>query len=681
MFDNDFSRRSLVPDTVTRRAALGGAVAGMMTLAADRSTDPYHTLRAMPIVSGWVYNGSAFWRWRAGDGSGLVDGQRAVASLRVPASRGVWLRDPPQQPAPNSRVPYATFDDVTGLLADTRLSYGPVLPGTPLRAGGFDYVVAPREGAPLATSNGVGLYPVGDVVRPEQFGVMASGSDELDGLQRVLDFIPGRAELRISRVHRIRPHAARQSLRVASHSRIVFDPGGKIENLPHRALGYEMLLLHDVQDVTICGAFLDGRRDLNAASGGEWGNGIQIIGGVDAIRIVKPVTNNMWGDGIYVGEDPRTARNPLSVEIWEPHADNCRRQGMSITSAHRCVVHHPVWTNTHGTPPSAGLDIEPNADTCVLDDIRIISPRTSGNAGAGVTAYLGMLRRASRPINIVISDHVSDRDHCGALFARSGTGGSYVRGGLAYRRARIEQPGISGIVVEDWDVRGAHLNIDRPVIRDPNAKRLTADRARTGITLFVPAEGDADTIGNVVISEPSITTASGSGRMERYIYIQNEKHPNAVDRVSIVNPVALQGAAYNWIEGRVRWEDDNNMSTKAHADPAIDWPIDKWHFAGSYSNKGASGIVTFTLAGRDAVAGWPDVRITAEAAYPLRLRPDPLDRIGDAHPGQSLLLAPGGRLILRRTPPHGWGVASLSGRLIADRQDRRYGFSLGSQMP
>ncbi len=657
----------MVPIEVTRRAALGGVIAGMTTLTADRSTDAFHGLRVMPIVAGWVFHHGAFWRWCAGDGTALVDHNRAVASSRVPPSRGVWMRERSVRPAMVDNGPFATFDDVPALLSDTRLRYGQVFLGTPLRAGGHDYVVAPRDGAPLATAGQVGLYPIATVVRPEQFGVMATGRDELDGLQRILDFIPGRAELRISKPHYIQPNAVRQSLRVSSHSRILFDPGGRLENLPHRCLGYEMLLLHDVQDVTICGAFLDGRRDLNAATGGEWGNGIQVIGAVDAIRIIAPVTNNMWGDGIYVGEDPRTAKNPISVEIWSPRADNCRRQGMSITSAHRCVVHHPVWTNTHGTPPSAGVDIEPNADTCVLDDIRIISPRTRGNAGAGVTAYLGMLRRTSRPINVVITDHVSERDHCGALFARSGAAGSYVSGNIAYRRAHIDEPKISGIVIEDWDVRGAHLEIDAPTIRNPNAQRLTADRARTGITLFMPASGDGDTIGNVAILKPTITAWGDATQTERYIYIQNEKRHNAVDGVSIIDPVALSGAKYNWIEGRVRWVDSKKVSKKIHVDTGVDWPIDKWHFAGSYSNRGAPGIVTFALAGQDVPTGWPDIEILAEAPHPLRLRPAPADRIGTGRVGQSLLLESGGRLVLRRISANAWSVVSLSGHLGSEK--------------
>ena len=635
--------------------ALAGGVAGLASLLSinvygrnDRSTA---VAKARPSDSP-VFDGDAIWIWYGDDVAGRPNGETVVQSSD-PSVGGAWVRY-----AMADRATIA-FDTVTSLLADRAMGYRTVTAGTRVQAGNARYLVAP-QGAyhALRTAGGLGLYPAEAIIRPEHFGVV-DGGDASPLLQAALDYAGGRAPVHLSRVYRIRPGSGRQSIRVSSHTRLVFEAGSRIENLPHRLIGYEMLLLHNVRDVEIVDAILDGRRDLNSETGGEWGNGIQVLGDVDDIRIVAPVTNNMWGDGIYIGEDMATGANPRSVEVSDPRADNCRRQGMSITSAHRCIVRRPVWTNTHGTPPSAGLDIEPNLASCVLEDIQIIAPVTRGNAGGGIAVYLGVLRSGSRPVNISITGHISDGDNSGAQFARAGAAGSYVKGRITYIDPVISNSRVSGIWVEDWDIRGASISIVRPRITDPNRGHLTADRARTGITLFLAADGDAETIGNVDIVNPSITGDSG-GAIERYIYIQNEKKPDAVANVIVADPVKLEGAKYSWIEGQVVWRDKDHASQYVHVDTARERVIDKWHFSGRYTNRGAKGVVGFRLSDEHVPVGWPDVTIAAEGAFPVRICPSGRDRISGVI-GSCLQVQPDREITLRRMTPSGWQIVASKG--------------------
>ena len=44
---------------------------------------------------------------------------------------------------------------------------------------------------------------------------------------------------------------------------------------------------------------VDGSKELNSATGGEWGMGISIAGSTD-VTITIPRTINCWGDGIYI---------------------------------------------------------------------------------------------------------------------------------------------------------------------------------------------------------------------------------------------------------------------------------------------------------------------------------------------------------------------------------------------
>jgi hypothetical protein len=637
----------------TRRAALAGTVVGLASLVSIKvygRNDGRAAIKDARPSDSPLFKDDAIWIWHEAASVAEASGATVVRSGDPSAGPGAWVR---YAMAGRAAVSFGT---VKALLADQTMDHARIPAGTRVQAGSTHYLVAPAGAYhAVRTTGGLGLYPAETVIRPEQFGIVDEG-DASRVLQAAFDFGGRRAPVHLSRVYHVHPGSGPKSLRVPSHSRLVFEAGSRIENLPHRLTGYEMLLLHNVRDVEIVDAMLDGRRDLNLETGGEWGNGIQILGDVDDIRIIAPVTNNMWGDGIYIGEDMATGANPRSVEVTDPRADNCRRQGMSITSAHRCIVRRPVWTNTHGTPPSAGLDIEPNLDSCVLQDIQIIAPETRGNAGAGIAVYLGVMRSGSSPVNISITDHVSDGDNGGGQFARTGTAGSYVKGHITYIDPVIRNSRASGIGVEDWDIRGASISIVRPSIEFPNRGDLTADRARAGITLFLAADGDAETIGNVNIMNPSIIGDPG-GAIERYIYIQNEKTPDAVANIIVTDPVKLQGAKYSWIEGRVSWHDKDHVSQYVHVDADRERVIDKWHFSGYYTNRGANDVVSFRLSDEHVPVGWPDVTIAAEGNFPVRVCPSGRDRISNVS-GDCFQIQPGMQIVVRRVAPLRWQLVT-----------------------
>lgn len=559
-----------------------------------------------------------------------------------------------------SSTPIARFFSVAALLDDRRFTHDAATPGARLQAAGFDYEVAPTGASDhqIVTAGGLKLYVRSTPIRPEQFGVIGDGGDDLDGLQRVFDFAARRSPLHLSRVHRIRPVKGREALLVRSHTRIVFEPGARIENLPHDCSRYEMLKLHDVCDVEIVNAMLDGRRDLNKAIDGEWGNGIQILGAADNIRLRNPVTNNMWGDGIFIGQDLEHLKSPGSVEIWSPKADNCRRQGMSITGAQRCIVHSPRWTRTNGRLPQAGLDIEPDTETAVLGEIRIIDPVTIGNAGSGIVVFLGPLRRSTSPVSIEIIGHQSNDDGAGAQFMRPGWAGNYVSGSVRYLNPQVTKARTAGIIVEDWDARGPNILVQRPTITDPGAALGTSDRDRAGILIYNYLNNEATTLGNVTIINPSIVFTRTTTKLDRYFYVQNYKTPDAVEKVRIIDPVKLTGARYSRIDGQVEWSDRNAVASVDHANTVVPFPIVNWAFTGRYTNRGAPGIVTFALSERETPVGWPSVTVVARD-HPIRLDPGKHNTIvPGGRRGQMAEIPAGSQARLQRRSPTEWQIES-----------------------
>src|SRR5690606_8091018 len=106
-----------------------------------------------------------------------------------------------------------------------------------------------------------------------------------------------------------------------------------------------------------------GDRDTHLGHSGEWGHGIA-LDGAERVTVRDIRVTRCWGDGVRIG--PARAGEP---ERWLPCrdvalagvvCDGNRRQGLSITAARNVRVVDCEFSNTRGTAPQCGIDIEPN---------------------------------------------------------------------------------------------------------------------------------------------------------------------------------------------------------------------------------------------------------------------------------------------------------------------------------
>jgi hypothetical protein len=111
-----------------------------------------------------------------------------------------------------------------------------------------------------------------------------------------------------------------KGLDIRSGSRVPFAPGASISLLPHTSASYQMLRVWDARDVLIENASLDGQKRLNRTKpdpkGGGFGMGISLAGSTN-IRIVAPVTNDCWGDGIYIANSCKTHAPSSSIHVYD----------------------------------------------------------------------------------------------------------------------------------------------------------------------------------------------------------------------------------------------------------------------------------------------------------------------------------------------------------------------------
>ncbi|SHM85246.1 Right handed beta helix region [Chitinophaga jiangningensis] len=211
-------------------------------------------------------------------------------------------------------------------------------------------------------------------------------------------------------------------LLLKSNSTVIFQPNSSLVLQSSNKGKYAMLKMLNVQNVKLYNPVLVGDKDHHSGNGGEWGMGIDVRSS-DNINIYHPQVSKCWGDGIYIGQADKSKPN-TNVNIYYANVDNNRRNGITIGSVKGLKLINPVVSNTSGTLPMAGIDIEPNSSAEQIDDILIDNPVTFNNAKYGLVVGLGRLPGPDqKQVNITINKHLDDGS--GIAFWMGGMDGKY----------------------------------------------------------------------------------------------------------------------------------------------------------------------------------------------------------------------------------------------------------------
>lgn len=97
------------------------------------------------------------------------------------------------------------------------------------------------------------------------------------------------------------------------------------------------------------------------------------------IKVLGTTIYDCWGDGIYI------SGFSTDITITSATCDGNRRQGISVISGSNILIRSCTCSNTSGTLPSCGINIEPNrgdsVSNCTISDCTIFN-----NAGGGIQA-------------------------------------------------------------------------------------------------------------------------------------------------------------------------------------------------------------------------------------------------------------------------------------------------------
>ncbi len=195
-----------------------------------------------------------------------------------------------------------------------------------------------------------------------------------------------------------------------SNKTIIFENGVNLVAKPGAFSGiYSTLFyLDECKNITIIGygaKFIMQKAEYITYNNSQYRHSISLMS-CSNIKIYGLQLIGSGGDGIIVASwtgiaYQRYCEIILLKDLW---CDNHYRQGISVISAQHLRVENCWFTNTIGTAPQSGVDIEPNQPFERLIDIVFDKCRFTGNAGNGIMLAPISIDSTTLPMDITFNN-------------------------------------------------------------------------------------------------------------------------------------------------------------------------------------------------------------------------------------------------------------------------------------
>lgn len=202
-----------------------------------------------------------------------------------------------------------------------------------------------------------------------------------------------------------------QPLILPSYKTINFEPGTLVEAASGAFVGISdsLMVAAGVRNLTInaTGTIFRMRKDdysnRTLYPKSEFRHCLDLRGSI-IVNINGGRFESSGGDGIYIGPlvENHIRKPCLAITISNVICDNNYRQGISVLSARGLLIKDCILSNTRGTSPQAGIDIEPEWGDSV--SMTVMGCVSDHNRGAGFMIILDKVSNNVLPIRIAIID-------------------------------------------------------------------------------------------------------------------------------------------------------------------------------------------------------------------------------------------------------------------------------------
>ncbi|HUB89683.1 MAG TPA: right-handed parallel beta-helix repeat-containing protein [Dyella sp.] len=221
------------------------------------------------------------------------------------------------------------------------------------------------------------------VVNVRDKGAKGDGvHDDTTAIQSAIDSLPARGGTVV-----VPPGTymidAMNSIVLRSNMALQLANDATIKALPNSSPRSYMIKVWHVDNVSITGGNIVGERQGHTGKGGEWGYGINIQGS-NHVHVSNVHISDCWGDGMWIGALGWAPHDIPSTDVVVENivSTHNRRQGLSIGPVNGVTISNSTFSNTQGTMPQSGIDIEPqtqgHASNITIDHCTMVDNRGSG---------------------------------------------------------------------------------------------------------------------------------------------------------------------------------------------------------------------------------------------------------------------------------------------------------------
>jgi Right handed beta helix region len=191
------------------------------------------------------------------------------------------------------------------------------------------------------------------------------------------------------------------AIKIPSNLHLLLDSDTVIKQVPTEHPNYNIIYFSKAENSSITGGVIEGDRNDHLGTEGELGFGIGVFSSRN-ILIESVTCKDCWGDGIVLNHDwgvrfddsiPYYEKQNYNVTIRNVICDNNRRQGCSIESVIGGLIENSTFSNTNGTFPECGIDVEPFNPIKAVEDLTFKNNLFENNNAFGLLLLNNTVQR------------------------------------------------------------------------------------------------------------------------------------------------------------------------------------------------------------------------------------------------------------------------------------------------
>jgi hypothetical protein len=356
--------------------------------------------------------------------------------------------------------------------------------------------VSVTAAAPAPPSNG-------NTVSLLKFGNAGFGGDDTSVFQAALNSTAGNGQvLEIpAGSYNISP------ISFPSNSKMQVDSGVTVSANSGFGSGDRMLNINS-SNVTITGAGASASvfqapkaRAASQGDGSEYRHCLAIQGASN-VTVTGISCNQSGGDGLYVSA-------ATNVAVSNSTFDGNYRNGASVIGQLNHInISGNRFTNTNGTLPQAGVDIEPNNPADFVLDVNFADNVTSNNAGDGFAVSLWTLDSSSQPVGITVARNHSDQNGRYGYFANNNDP-SNASGAVTFTDCTTDQSGSDGANARFYAATGASLTFTNLTVTNPHMNGPDPSYGDSVAVAIIRGGGGVAAEGNVHYRNVNVSVTNG----------------------------------------------------------------------------------------------------------------------------------------------------------------------------